>query len=766
MRGCLSIILYILIAFPNFLHAQIPAIGNWREHLPYINATQVLEGSDKIWAATTGSVFSIDKEENSIDRWSKVNGLSETGVNAIGWDQQTNSLVIAYTNSNIDIIRNRDVKNISAIKNSQQSGDKTISHIYTRNGLAYLSAGIGIIVIDIARNEVKDTYIIGSTGNMVNVFAVTADDANLYAATAEGLKKAAIASTNLPDYRSWQNISGVSGLSQNIAQQVGTINNNIYAVVSDSIFVQSGGSWSFMYRDGWRIRNATASNNRIILSETLSNAGRIVLLNPSGTVESLVQNNILTTAPMQAISSNADVWIADSIAGVSKYSSNNFQSYVPNSPLSTATGEMIAFNNTLWVASGTVSLNWQPRGNRNGLYRFSNNEWKNYNRGNIPAFDSLPDLQTVAIDPRDETLWAGSYGGGLLSLDKNEKLTIHKQNSPLQPAFFSSSSYRVSGLAFDNENNLWIANYGAPQNLHVRKTDGTWRSFSVPFALGENAVASIVIDDLNQKWIIAPNNQGLICFNHGSSIDNPVDDRWKWYRAGAGNGNLPDNNVLSLIKDKNSFIWVGTRRGIGIVQCPQEVFSTQGCDALLPVVQQDNFAGYLFRDEEVQAMAVDGADRKWVGTKNGVWLISADAEKTIYRFTAENSPLPDNNVHKIAVDGNTGEVFFSTAKGIVSFRGTATEANAPNNSVLVFPNPVPPGYNGTIAIRGILNNAIVKITELNGRLVYQTRAQGGQAVWNGKNYRGQTISSGVYLVWITDDTSKEKMVTKIVFISK
>ena len=167
----------------------------------------------------------------------------------------------------------------------------------------------------------------------------------------------------------------------------------------------------------------------------------------------------------------------------------------------------------------------------------------------------------------------------------------------------------------------------------------------------------------------------------------------------------------------------------------------------------------------VYCMIQDSRGFIWVGTKNGVWLISPDGDKTIYRFTTENSPLPDNDVKQIAIDGNNGETFFSTAKGIVSFRSTATEGGLQTNNVLVFPNPVPPGYSGSIAIRGLVNNAIVKITELDGRLVYQTRALGGQAIWNGKNYKGQSIAAGIYLVIISDEGKQEKAVSRIVFIN-
>ena len=760
-------VIFITHSFLSFnSRAQLPAIGNWRDHLPYAQAIQVAKGSDKIWCATPYSIFSIDIVENSIDRLSKVNGLSETGVRSIGWSAETNSLLVAYNNSNIDVIRSAGIKNINSIKNTSQSGDKNIYHIFSKNMLAYLSTGIGILVLDLKNNEIKDTYIIGDGGIKTRINAVSIDNNFIYAATAEGLKKAALTSPNLQDYRNWQRISGSDGLPPGEVKQIITINNQVVVLLKDSLFIQNNTTWNYLYADGWKINSMDAAAGKLLVNETQNNSGKVVLINTAGTAEQIIQNNTFTRIPLQSISVNNEIWIADASAGLSKYSSNSFQSYIPDSPLSTADGEMKIQNGILWVAAGSILAGGQPAGNKNGLYRFSENSWKNSNRSLFPAMDTLPDCITVSIDRKDGTVWAGSYHGGLLSITSNNILTVYKQNSPIQASLFSPGSYRVSGLAIDQENNLWVANYGAAKNLHVRKADGNWQSFSVPFPLSENAVSAIVIDDLNQKWIIAPNGQGLICYNQGTSIDNTSDDRWKWYRSGKGDGNLPDNNVLCMVTDKNSFIWVGTKQGIGIIQCPQDIFNSQGCEAIFPIVQQDNFAGYLFRDEEVQCMAVDGADRKWVGTKNGAWLISADGEKTIYRFTTANSPLPANDIKQIVVDEKTGEVFFSTTLGIVSFRSTATAGGTKNEDVLVFPNPVPPGYTGTIAIRGLVNNAIVKITELDGRLVYQTRALGGQATWNGKNYKGQTISSGVYMVLVNDDNKKEKFATKIIFISK
>lgn len=752
---------FLLLLF-EAVFSQVP-VGNWRDHLPYHSAIKIVTGKNKMYCATPYSLFTVDVE-NNIERFSKTNGLHETGISAINWDNETGKLIIAYTNSNIDVLHQNRIINIDAIKQKQIPADKTVYNIYFYRQMAYLATGLGIIVIDEDRYEVKDTYIIGSAGNYTRVSGITTDINYMYAATAEGLKKAFVNSANLADYRNWQTVSTDAGLPQGPVEQVINVQNNIVVQKGDSLFVQTGDLWRLLYTSEWSIINATESAGNLVLSQRLqTGAGRVVILHTDGSVKQIIEQANIILHPQQAAITGTDVWIADLSSGLIKSTSTGLQPYQPNSPFAVATGEMTVHNNVLWVASGGITAGWNNTYNTNGLYRFAGNEWMNYNAAGEPSLTNLYDVITVAADPRNNTLWAGSFGGGLLQL-KEGSINTFRENSFVEPSLSNPDQYRVAGLAFDLENNLWISNYGAAQNLVVRKPDGSSYKFPIPFAHSGNAVSRIVIDDANQKWIVSPGGNGLFCFNHGSSVENTGDDRWKYLRTGPGNGNLPDNNVLCINKDKNGFIWVGTRKGIAIIQCPRNVFTNTGCEALLPVVQQDNFAGYLFRDEEVQCITTDGANQKWIGTKNGVWLLSADAEKTIYRFRENNSPLLHNDVRQIAIDPVTGEVFFATVQGICSFRSTATETSAANAEVLVFPNPVPPSYHGTIAIRGLINNAVVKITELNGRLVYQTRAAGGQAVWNGMDYKGQKISTGVYLVLVSDDKAQEKLITKIVFI--
>ena len=752
----------------TFVVAQqaLTPIGMWREHLPYKTAIDVTTSGNKIYAATPYSLFSVDLRENSIERFSEITGLSETGISCIQYDVVNEKLFIAYTNSNVDIIYRNDVFNIPDIKRDNIVGDKTINNVFSFNKNFYLSTGLGVIVIDGEKYEVKESLLIGNNGGQVKVNGFTSDGSFFYAATDEGLKKAPINNSNLSDFQNWQMLSGANGLSNGTVNNVVTVQNRVVALKNDSLFVLDGNSWNFFYWDGWPVINMNASGNKILLSQRLaSGQGRVLVLNSDGTVPIALPSQTGISFPRKVIVVNNDFWIADQIDGLSHFNPALVEQYTLNSPESIALGEIKFVNNIFYASSGEVNGSWIPQNNKNGIYIFKEGDWINFNRKNSPQLDSLPDLITLAIDKTDETIWAGSFGGGLLHLKKDNSLEVFKQNSAIKPSMNSPNSYRVSGLAFDGNNNLWISNYGSDQPLVVRKNDGSWKNFTIPFSLSSFEVSQILIDGNDFKWIVSPGN-GLIVFNDNHTIDNTADDQWKLLTAGSGNGNMPATDIFCIEKDKEGFIWVGTSNGIGVIQCPSSIFSTNGCDAVWPIVQQGNFADYLFKGEEVSSISTDGANRKWVATKNGAWLISAEGEKVISNFNENNSPLLSKDVREVAIDGRTGEVFFATTKGICSFRSTATEGTEKNQNVLVFPNPVPPGYNGTIAIRGVANNAIVKITELNGRLVHQTRALGGQAIWDGKDHRGKKIESGIYLVLISDDGRKETASTKIVFIAK
>ena len=762
----LPLIALLLIAGAAFSQSTPSPIGAWREHLPYNSAIDVSGGNGKLYAATPFSLLSINKADNLVNRLSRVTGLNETGVSAIHYNESTDQLLIAYTNSNIDILSRGDIINIPDIKRDNIIGDKQVYDVFSEGSFFYLSTGLGVIVIDAERYEVKDSWFIGDGGNPVRVNGFSSDDSYFYAATLEGLKRAPKNALNLADYNNWQLLSGSGNLPTGECRDVIVMAGKPIAMIGDRLFAWNGNNWSLFYEDGWPIVTMNISENRLVLAQHKPNAeARVVIVDANGTTQSTLEQTPAISSPRKGILLDGEPWIADQFQGLSHFTGNSFESFRLNSPEATATGEMIAQGNSFYATSGEVNENWNYQYNGNGIYRLREGQWTNFNRYRFTQLDTLLDFISIAVDKSDQSVWAGSFGGGLLHIKTDESFEIFKHDV-LGAAIGDPTSYRVSGLAFDETGNLWVSNYGAPQPLLVRRPSGPWQSFTVPFLLNENALTQVLVDENGYKWIVAVKGGGLICFDDAGSIENIGDDRWKRYQPGAGNGNLPDGEVNCLAKDRNGFIWIGTSDGIGVLQCTQDVFNGAGCEAIWPIVKQGSFAGYLFKGQNVRSIAVDGADRKWVATSNGVWLISATGEEVIYQFTEQNSPLLSNDVRKIAIDAQSGEVYFATSKGICSFRGTATAGESVNSKVLVFPNPVPPGYTGSIAIRGLVNDAIVKITEMDGRLVYQTRAFGGQAIWDGRDYKGRKIASGAYLVLISDDGRSQKAAARIIFISK
>jgi hypothetical protein len=704
-----------LFSIPS--QAQTP-IGQWQEYLPWLPAVSVTANAGKIYCASPFGLFSVNTgEEQDLTRYSKVNGLHDIGISTIG--SNNNGVLIAYRNSNLDLLQGNNVYNIPDFQRKQVSADKSIFRVFFNNDNAYLCTGLGVVVLNTTRLEIADTWTIGAT--YTPVYALALLNSYWYAATPNGIRKAPLTGANLADFRNWTPVQ--QGLQQDTVWQVIQFGNKLICRQGKQLYQLNNDTWQPWYADGNTITNLSVNDQQLLICEST----RVLVMQTDGTTAAALQDKYIQ-APMDAVGYGQDTWIADSLQGLVRYNAGLFTPITPDAPASIITGDMLFINNTLWAAAGGVDNAWNPTGNTNGYYTFNKGEWHQYKSGK--------DILTLAAYGND--VYIGSFGDGLLYRNN-----VYKEAS------------NVSGLATDASGNLWVADYGASSNLLMKKPDNSWAFFRNPYAQSYNAISQLLVDDYGQVWMVSPLGNGLFSFNYSTN-------QWRQFRMGAQQGNLPSNDVYCMAKDKNGSIWVGTGRGIAIMNCGQQ----GSCDAYLPVIKQDNFAGYLFQDEQVNAISVDGANRKWVGTLNGAWLVSEDGETILMQFNTSNSPLPGNHIFKIAIDPATGEVYFATEKGLMSWHGTATEATVmQKDTVLVFPNPVPPKYTGTIAIRGLAQNALVKITDISGRLVFQTRALGGQAIWNGTDYTGHRPQSGVYLVFVSSQETGEHLVTKIVFIN-
>lgn len=753
-----------VLLFTGFLLRAQP-IGTWREHLPYKSTLDIAAAPDRIFAATPYSIFSIGKADGRIVPYSKVNGLSETGIQAIHFDVPTDNLLIAYTNSNLDLLTPDKQINIPDLKRATGVGDKTIHSIAFVNGRYYLATGLGIVLVDPIRALIPETWRLGSSGGSIPIYQFAFDATHFYAATSEGLKSIGRTNPNPANPGNWQRLSGSTGLPAGACTFTGLLGNNLVAIIRDTLYQRNNNQWNRLYADDWSLLSARISEEKILLCQRRANGqSRLRILNADGSEYRTLAQLAAVSYPQQALLVNGEPWLADRYEGVTRFpTSGPYQQFVVNSPQGRASGELLTVDGHFYATAGSVNASWNYQYNGDGLYAYQEGQWVNYNRYQFPILDSVLDWITLASDKRDGSIWAGSYGGGLVQLRRDRSIRIFKQGSIL-PTIGDAGSYRVSGLAFDAEQNLWISNFGSDRPLAVRTRDSNWLHFTVPFPLTGNALAQIQIDPFGYKWIVSPKGDGLVCYDAGNVLESTNDDRWRWFRAGSGTGNLPANQVYCITVDREGAIWIGTSNGVALIDCLEDPFSATSCAAFRPVVPNGPFAGYLFNGQAVKQIAVDGANRKWVATSNGVFLIDARGEKVVQHFTAENSPLLSNDVLQVAVDGKYGEVYFATDQGICSYRADATDATVSGQELLVFPNPVPPGYTGTIALRGLPDQALVKITELDGRLVFQTKALGGQATWNGQDYRGKRVVSGAYLVLITDPTGKSHRAGRVFFL--
>lgn len=739
---------------------QLPAIGGWRDHLPLQQVIAVGYDAGTVKAAARNGIFTYDTEKKEFGRLSKSSGLSEVSIKTVAFSPVKSQTLVVYENGNIDLISGDRINNIPDVLISRNAAAKRINHVLWDGKTAFLSADQGIIVLDTERRLVLATYRPSSDGGDVRVLQTAIHENRLFAATPSGLWQCELNAALLADFRNWrQERIGSTALSP---ISIVSRDKDLFALRNDSLYILSASGWSPFFASSSPVTFVQAVRTELLIGTALNGKGAILQFGVNQSSPKIIQNPQLIL-PVSCIVVGNEYWIGDLINGLLRIEGGNSQQILPDAPYLIPKGYLHYSGGKLVAPAGFVGSTGIPQQLSGVIDVFEDDKWKNLNKNFIRAMDSLPDIMSAVFDQATGKIIAGSYGGGLAEIAPDGKTTIFKQGSALSPVSGSSADYRVAGLAFDLDRQLWVTNPGTQQPLLMRKKDGSWKKFAIPFP-GASTPGLLTVDIDNRKWVVLQGGGGLACFDDRGTPDQSADDQWRLFRQGRGNGNLPSSNVTAISADKNGFIWVGTDRGVAIIQCTDDLFNVAACEATLPVVRQDNFAGLLLAEENIRDIETDQADRKWIASNNGAWLLSADGQKTIHRFTSSNSKLLSDEVFSIAINDLTGEVFFLTAAGISSFRGEATAPATGKRKPFIFPNPVPPGYSGTIAFRDLPDRAWVKITDLNGKLVHETRSLGGQAVWSGRNLQGTRVSSGVYIVYVSEELNQYQVAGKVVFI--
>jgi hypothetical protein len=765
----LFIILYLLIIIANIDAQLVP--GEWKDYLPYRITSKVAVAGNRIYCCSLYGLFYYDKSDLSINTISKVQGLSEVEIQSIAYVPKMDGLIIAYSNSNIDVLQKNKVYNIPFIKNKLSIPDKKINDILVIDDKAFLSCNFGIVELDLNKKLVDDTYYPSSEelGNKVN--HLCNDSKNFYAATENGIYKAKIDDPFLVNYNNWEKISGYPNSTRScteieyVSGRIFALFHNDYTMNNDSLLYYNGNTWQ-RYDLGFKtwISSINSSSGKLLFT-CYSFIGEID--------ENLKLKKIGEWAcfPTYGEYDNEDnLWVSDNEFSLIRFKNDVKNGvFIPNSPKFKNITGIDNSNGEIWTVCGGKGQAWEPLYNWQGAQAYFDNAWHFFNANQTKGFEPVRDLIKVKISPKDpEIVYLASWSiGGLIEYNYGNLKFFDNKNSSLVPV--SDGSYRVYGLSFDQSDNLWITNSFSDKQLCVFTSDGKWYSYSLgSYAINSYFIGDVLATSWGHKWVVIAKTSSVAIFDESGTFKDESDDRLTLVNLANVESLIQSTVIYCIAEDKSGNIWLGTDAGPVVFGNPQDAFGEQGISAYkikVPIAGSKNEAAYLLETERIMCIAIDGANRKWLGTQSsGVYLVSDDGIKQISHFTADNSPLLSNSIFDISIDKKNGTIFFATENGLISYRGFATEGGQNFEKVYVYPNPIRENYSGDIIITGLIPETIIKITDISGNLVFETKSLGGQAVWNGKNLLKQRVSTGVYLVFCSNSDGTKTYVTKLLFI--
>ena len=786
-----NIVTYLILLFitSQLVSAQV-AMGKWRTHFAYNNVAQIAQSPSKIYAVSDGALFSVDKleGESGIEFYSKLSGLNGSSISRIEFDKVSQQLLIVYTNGNIDLMTSGGVVNIPDLYNKQMSTSKDINQITFYNGKGYLACNFGIIALNMQRREVADTYYIGPNASEVKVLGITINNGSIYALSSNVIYTGNASETHLVNYQYWSAMTGLPGSGD--FQNLGSFDGQL--------ILQRGGK---LYKQGndkvWLPILSTVNVSSFnVTNESLNvfDGSAAYLIDKQYNVKTINNVGLLTDAEYD--SANGTYWFAANALGVISIKNAGdlnptISYYKPAGPAVNVPWDMTFAGKKLFVVQGG---RWAAQYNRDGIVMiYENGIWNNLYSKTIQdsTKSAVLDFENVAVDPSDNRhFFVTSFGTGLYEFSNDKFSNWYTPFNSTITSVISSSPFnysRIDAAVFDKNRNLLFANMSSSKNLEIRirYVDGTFGKLSYPFSyvqqndFGTMGKMIISNQNQNQKWILsARSNPGVGVFDDNGTLSDQSDDKSVFiesmtYPETDNQGKtvlqtVKPINVFSIAQDKNGVVWLGTDMGPFLFQNLSKVFDSGYTCSRVKIPRNDstNLADYLLVNERIKCIAIDGANRKWLGTEqSGVYLMSENGQQTIQHFTVSNSPLLSNDILSIAINPVTGEVFFGTGQGIVSYQSDAGEANATFENVYAYPNPVREGFTGVITITGLVEKTQVKITDIGGNLVCQTVSNGSIATWDGKDAHGRKVNTGIYLALCTSEDGTQSAVAKILVVN-
>ena len=786
MNGLKNIFLFAFWLCPLLVFSQRSGVGRWQDHHSYNNVLSIVVLQNEISGVTENGLFFFNPRENSIRRKTTVQGLSGVGITASAYDPSTRIQIVGYEDGNIDLILpNGRVINIPDLQRWQTPGSKRINKIIVENSQrVFLCTDFGIVVVNLSRREISETYFIGENNSHLQVRDIGFSNDSIFAATENGLKRAYRRSRRLSNFREWEQVC-VNSQYERSLESVSLWNGNLIvherSIMNDDI---RDTIWRRDSENQWHILDTIPTNKIKITNNRLFQLRRnLERTEPDYTLFEIREfdSNFQVirrygSNPQEfdfwglvdfEVDSENNFWVSNGFDGLLRFTSNwgHTGRILPRGPASNHVYSLTHSLTTLYSANGSVNASdWSPGWLPFAVDYFRDGNWGLFNYRRLPQ--RFTDAISVAENPGNPNVFVvASWDIGLVQRNADGTATIFDStNSTVRP-FWDGWTYRtrIGDVNFDRRNQLWATVTRGEKHLHRRTVAGEWTAFDLGHLITPNPTSDakeFIVDYHNQLWI-RTRWGGLVFFREANNSAG-----FEALRANLNRGNDQQITVINcLVEDRRGYVWLGTDRGILVNRTSRQLFNNPvGLESTVEFVIV-NYAGRpLLENENVTAIAVDGADRKWIGTSSsGVFLMSADGREMLRHFTAQNSPLNSNTITALAINPRTGTVYIGTDRGLMSYGGDATVGSRTEQNIVIVPNPVRADFTGEISIQGLVENAHVRITDVSGVLVFETIARGGMVTWNGKTRSGQRVRPGVYLVFATNDDGSVGSVGRIFF---
>jgi ligand-binding sensor domain-containing protein len=762
----------ILGLFLLLVVADASAQGRWTAHTSMREVQALDASSEAVWAATAGGVFSYQIDAGTFTRYTAVGGLHGVSARAIAVDAARSSVWIGYADGVIDRLNltSGAVETFFDIERSDRFTAREINRLVINGDSLFVATSFGIVVFDPVRGEVRDTYSqLGTLAPASVVYDVTVaplpdGGPGLWAATEGGVAYAPLDATNLQDPSTWtveqEGLPDVEVDTGSLAQAevlaLAVLEGRLYAGTEGGLVVrEAGGTYRDVGVTTRAVPDLAVRDGQVLGVDRFRlfalDAQDRVTINVGGFNE---LNSIVLT-------SGATVWVGGVQDGLSVIDAPpdgaptvTQQDLAPEGPFSGTFGDLTTDDaGTLWAATAQGAA-------VGGFYRLApDGTWTDYLQRFVDALDS--DSYTLVHAAPEGTLWAASPGDGIVQVTPDGTVQPYgPDNSSLRPVV--ADFVPTTGLGTESDGTLWVANREAARPLHVRTPDGVWAGLPPPRCQGlaaASVLGQILVDAFGQKWILVVNpgnfqlTTGVLVLDDGTDPADPSDDVCRFINQTASQGTgLPSTQINALAEDREGRIWLATDDGPAYVISSR--VAAQDPSAIPIIPQRADFAPgenpFLLNGLQINDVAVDPANRLWMATNTGAFLVQQreGGFEIAEQFTAENSPLFSNTVVAVTVRATTGDVFFATDQGLISYQSDALAPAPEVGDLLVYPNPlrVREGATPEVFIEGLVEETDVRIVAPHGEVVAQFPARGGRARWDGRDRQQELVPSGVYIV--------------------